>query len=125
MTAVGLLCGLCGAQLSAQAKFCVRAAHRLHGPPGWRSTSSSMGSAAAVGAERLREIMTELVNRTTTVRVVSLLDRCRLRTWVEDSRRFGRDCGLGLAPSGCLGHVVVSAIPCSGDILGVVIGGQR
>jgi adenylate cyclase len=77
MTAPGLACGSCGTSLSATAKFCSQCGAAL-GP----STQSaeykqvtvlfadvvhSMDIAAAVGAERLREIMTELVNRTTAV----------------------------------------------------------
>ena len=73
LTATGLVCGSCGAQSSPTAKFCSEC-----GMPLKQATQSaeykqvtvlfadvvhSMDIAAAVGAERLREIMTELVDR--------------------------------------------------------------
>src|ERR1700731_5502891 len=73
LTATGLFCGSCGAQSSPTAKFCGECGTQLA-----QATQSaeykqvtvlfadvvhSMDIAAAVGAERLREIMTELVNR--------------------------------------------------------------
>jgi adenylate cyclase len=73
LTATGLFCGSCGAQSSPTAKFCSEC-----GTPLTQATQSaeykqvtvlfadvvhSMDIAAAVGAERLREIMTDLVNR--------------------------------------------------------------
>jgi class 3 adenylate cyclase len=73
LTAAGLSCGSCGAQSSPTAKFCGECGTRLT-----QATQSaeykqvtvlfadvvhSMDIAAAVGAERLREIMTELVDR--------------------------------------------------------------
>ena len=72
LTATGLVCGSCGAQSSPTAKFCSECGTRLT-----QATQSaeykqvtvlfadvvhSMDIAAAVGAERLREIMTDLVN---------------------------------------------------------------
>ena len=77
LTATGLFCGSCGAQSSPTAKFCSEC-----GTPLTQATRSaeykqvtvlfadvvhSMDIAAAVGAERLREIMTELVNRAAAV----------------------------------------------------------
>lgn len=70
-------CRSCGTDLLAEARFC----HGCGCPVTPRDTSAefkqvtvlfadvvgSMSIAAAVGAERLREIMTELVNRTTAV----------------------------------------------------------
>ena len=73
LTATGLFCGSCGAQSSPTAKFCSEC-----GTPLTQATRSaeykqvtvlfadvvhSMDIAAAVGAERLREIMTDLVDR--------------------------------------------------------------
>jgi hypothetical protein len=77
LTATGRFCGSCGAQSSPTAKFCGECGARLT-----QATQSaeykqvtvlfadvvhSMGIAAAVGAERLREIMAELVNRAAVV----------------------------------------------------------
>ena len=77
LTATGLFCGSCGAQSSPTAKFCGECGARLT-----QATQSaeykqvtvlfadvvhSMDIAAAVGAERLREIMTDLVNRAAVV----------------------------------------------------------
>ena len=77
LTAAGLSCGSCGTQLSATAKFCSEC-----GTPVARAAQSaeykqvtvlfadvvhSMDIAAAVGAERLREIMAELVDRCAAV----------------------------------------------------------
>ena len=77
LTATGLFCGSCGTQLSAAAKFCSEC-----GTPVTQATRSaeykqvtvlfadvvhSMDIAAAVGAERVREIMTELFNFATVV----------------------------------------------------------
>ncbi|HEY7043892.1 MAG TPA: adenylate/guanylate cyclase domain-containing protein, partial [Nocardioidaceae bacterium] len=76
-TAAGLSCGACGAQVAATAKFCSQC-----GAPIARTAQlaeykqvtvlfadvvHSMDIAAAVGAERLREIMTELVARSAAV----------------------------------------------------------
>src|ERR1700758_2280987 len=77
MTVAGLACTSCGTRLGAAAKFC-----RECGAPLATSTKSaeykqvtvlfadvvhSMDIAAPLGAERLREIMAELVNRCTAV----------------------------------------------------------
>ena len=77
MTAARLVCGVCGTEVSAKAKFCSECA-----APVMASTTAaeykqvtvlfadvmhSMDIAAAVGAERLREIMTELVDRSVAV----------------------------------------------------------
>src|SRR6267154_1335346 len=77
LTAMGLFCGSCGAQSSPTAKFCGEC-----GTPLTQATQSaeykqvtvlfadgvhSMDIAAAVGAERLREIMAELVDRAAVV----------------------------------------------------------
>src|SRR6478752_7617769 len=58
MTATGLACGSCGTELRAGDKqVTVLFADVVH----------SMDIAATVGAERLREIMAQLVDRTTAV----------------------------------------------------------
>ena len=77
LTAAGLSCESCGTQLGATAKFCSEC-----GMPVARAAQSaeykqvtvlfadvvqSMDIAAAVGAERLREIMAELVDRCAAV----------------------------------------------------------
>ncbi len=77
LTATGLSCGSCGTELPPNSKFCNEC-----GAPLTQATQSaeykqvtvlfadvvhSMDIAAAVGAERLREIMTELVNRAAVV----------------------------------------------------------
>src|ERR1700688_3685241 len=77
MTAAALACPLCGTELGANAKFCSQC-----GAPITRATTPaeykqvtvlfadvvhSMDIAATVGSERLREIMTELVNRAAVV----------------------------------------------------------
>jgi class 3 adenylate cyclase len=73
----GVPCGSCGAQSSPTAKFCSECGTAL--APATRSAEykqvtvlfadvvHSMDIAAAVGAERLREIMTELVERSAAV----------------------------------------------------------
>ncbi len=77
MTATGVACGSCGAELRAGDKFC----HECAAPVATATTPAeykqvtvlfadvvhSMDIAAAVGAERLREIMAELVDRGTEV----------------------------------------------------------
>jgi class 3 adenylate cyclase len=78
MTAAAVVCGSCGAELRAGDKFC----HECAAPVVAAATTPaeykqvtvlfadvvrSMDIAAAVGAERLREIMTELVDRATAV----------------------------------------------------------
>jgi class 3 adenylate cyclase len=74
---MGLFCGSCGAQSSPTAKFCGECGTAL--APATRSAEykqvtvlfadvvHSMDIAAAVGAERLREIMAELVNCASSV----------------------------------------------------------
>src|SRR5262249_24229386 len=77
MTAAALVCESCGTELGANAKFCSQC-----GAPITEATTPaeykqvtvlfadvvrSMDIAAAVGAERLREIMTELVNCASSV----------------------------------------------------------
>jgi class 3 adenylate cyclase len=77
LTATGLFCGSCGTELPPNSKFCNEC-----GIPVTKTTRSaeyklvtvlfadvvhSMHIAAAVGAERLREIMADLVDRTTAV----------------------------------------------------------
>ena len=71
MTAAGLLCGSCGAQSSPTAKFCsdcgtpvtsaTRSAEYKQVTVLFADVLHSMDIAAAVGAERLREIMNQLV----------------------------------------------------------------
>ncbi len=77
MTATGLACGSCGAELPPNSKFC----NECGAPVVTAATLAeykqvtvlfadvvhSMDIGAAVGAERLREIMAELVNRATAV----------------------------------------------------------
>jgi adenylate cyclase len=77
LTATGLFCGSCGAQSSTTAKFCGECGARL--AEGTQSAEykqvtvlfadvvRSMDIAAVVGAERLREIMAELVERCAAV----------------------------------------------------------
>ena len=77
LTATGLFCGSCGTELPPNSKFCNEC-----GAPVTQATRSaeykqvtvlfadvvhSMDIAAAVGAERLREIMAELVDRAAAV----------------------------------------------------------
>ena len=71
MTATGVVCGSCGTQVSATAKFCGECGAPIalpHKTAEYKQVTvlfadvvHSMDIAAAVGAERLREIMTELV----------------------------------------------------------------
>ena len=77
VTAAGLSCGSCGAELRAGAKFC----HECGAPVAQATQSAeykqvtvlfadvvrSMDIAAALDVERLREIMTELVERSAAV----------------------------------------------------------
>jgi len=77
LTAAGLSCGSCGTQLGATAKFCSECGTPV--TPATRSAEykqvtvlfadvvHSMDIAAAVGAERLREIMTRLVDQAAAV----------------------------------------------------------
>src|ERR1700739_3088777 len=77
MTASGLLCGSCGAELSETAKFCSECGAAVTSAPKlaeykqvtvlFADVAHSMDIAAAVGAERLREIMTDLVDRASAV----------------------------------------------------------
>src|ERR1700675_3558409 len=77
MTATGLACGSCGAELRAGDKFCHECAAPVvttAAPAEYKQVTvlfadvvHSMDIAAAVGAERLREIMTELANRAAEV----------------------------------------------------------
>jgi adenylate cyclase len=73
MTATGLACSSCGIELPQNAKFCLEcgaAVSTAAKPAEYKQVTvmfadvvRSMDIAAAVGAERLREIMAELVNR--------------------------------------------------------------
>jgi adenylate cyclase len=77
MTASGLLCGSCGTELSENAKFCSECGAAVTSaakPAEYKQVTvlfadvvHSMDIAAAVGAERLREIMTDLADRCAAV----------------------------------------------------------
>ena len=77
LTATGLLCGSCGTELPPDSRFCNKCGAPLtHAPRSaeykqvtvlFADVVHSMDIAAAVGAERLREIMTDLVNRAAVV----------------------------------------------------------
>ena len=77
MTITGLVCGTCGAELPPNSKFCnecgaaVAASAKLAEYKQvtvlFADVVGSMDIAAAVGAERLREIMTGLVSRCASV----------------------------------------------------------
>ena len=77
LTATGLLCGSCGTELPPNSKFCNECGAPLtHAAASaeykqvtvlFADVVHSMDIAAAVGAERLREIMAELVNRCAAV----------------------------------------------------------
>jgi class 3 adenylate cyclase len=77
MTAAALVCGSCGSELPPNSKFCnecgtpvahaTRAAEYKQFTVLFVDVVSSMDIAAAVGAERLREIMAELVERSAAV----------------------------------------------------------
>ena len=77
MTAAGLLCGSCGTELPPNSKFCnecgapvtqvSRSAEYKQVTVLFADVVHSMDIAAAVGAERLREIMADLVNRAAVV----------------------------------------------------------
>jgi adenylate cyclase len=77
MTVAGLACAARGTELAETAKFCSECGAPItlsHRPAEYKQVTvlfadvvHSMDIAAAVGAERLREIMTELVNRATVV----------------------------------------------------------
>jgi adenylate cyclase len=76
MTA-GLVCGACGSELPPNSKFCNECGLAVAAsaePAGYKLVTvlfadvvHSMDIAAAVGAERLREIMTELVSHCASV----------------------------------------------------------
>jgi adenylate cyclase len=77
MTASGVACGTCGMELRDGDKFCHECGVPIivsHKPAEYKQVTvlfadvvHSMDIAAAVGAERLREIMTELVYRATAM----------------------------------------------------------
>ncbi len=75
MTAAGLACGACGTELPPNAKFCLECGAAVAAEPAeykqvtvlFADVVHSMDIAAAVGAERLREIMAELVTLATNV----------------------------------------------------------
>src|SRR2546423_10482535 len=77
VTATGLACGSCGAELRAGDKFCHECAAPVFAAAQWAEYKQvtvlfadvvhSMDIAAAVGAERLREIMADLASRCATV----------------------------------------------------------
>src|ERR1700749_3876536 len=77
MTATKLSCGSCGTALNETAKFCSECGAPVTAPDPhaefkqvtvlFADVVHSMDIAAAVGAERLREIMTELANRAAKV----------------------------------------------------------
>jgi class 3 adenylate cyclase len=77
LTAAGLSCGSCGTQLTATAKFCgecgtrftqaSRSAEYKQVTVVFADVVHSMDIAAAVGPERLREIMADLLDRSTAV----------------------------------------------------------
>src|ERR1700742_4105141 len=77
MTAAALVCRSCGTQLPANSKFCNQCgaavtAHDAHAEYKqvtvlFADVVHSMEIAAAVGAERLREIMSDLLDRSTAV----------------------------------------------------------
>ena len=77
LTAAGLFCGSCGTELPPNAKFCNECGAPVTQPSRsaeykqvtvlFADVVHSMDIAAAVGAERLREIMAELVDRSTAV----------------------------------------------------------
>ena len=77
VTAAGLLCGSCGTELPPNSKFCnecgapvtqaSRSAEYKQVTVLFADVVHSMDIAAAVGAERLREIMADLVHRATAV----------------------------------------------------------
>ena len=77
VTATGLLCGSCGTELPPDSEFCnecgapvrpaATAAEYKQVTVLFADVVHSMDIAAAVGAERLREIMAELLDRSTAV----------------------------------------------------------
>src|SRR6516164_10920355 len=77
MTTTGVVCGSCGTELSANAKFCSECGAPVANataPAEYKQVTvlfadvvHSMDIAAALGTERLREIMAELVDRCAAV----------------------------------------------------------
>ena len=77
MTTTGLVCAACGTELPSDSKFCNKCGAPVgmpHSPAEYKQVTvlfadvvHSMDIAAAVGAERLREIMAELVDRAAAV----------------------------------------------------------
>jgi class 3 adenylate cyclase len=77
MTATGLVCSSCGIELPQNAKFCLECGAAMSTAPKpaeykqvtvlFADVVHSMDIAAAVGAERLREIMTDLADRCAAV----------------------------------------------------------
>ena len=77
LTAAGLLCGSCGTELPPNSKFCNKCAAPVRPAATaaeykqvtvlFADVVHSMDIAAAVGAERLREIMADLLDRSTAV----------------------------------------------------------
>src|SRR3984885_1540119 len=77
MTATGLSCGSCGTELNETARFCSEcgaAVATATTPAEYKQVTvlfadvvRSMDIAATVGAERLREIMTDLLDRASSV----------------------------------------------------------
>src|SRR6478672_6818349 len=77
MTVAAVVCGSCGTELPPNSKFCnecgapvtqvSRSAEYKQVTVLFADVVHSMDIAAAVGAERLREIMAELLNRSTAV----------------------------------------------------------
>ena len=77
MTAAGVACAACGFELPPTAKFCLECGTPIAAPEKpaeykqvtvlFADVVHSMDIAAAVGPERLREIMTELLERSALV----------------------------------------------------------
>ena len=77
MTAAAVVCGSCGTELPQNSKFCNECGAPVAAaatPAEYKQVTvlfadvvHSMDIAAAVGAERLREIMAQLVDRATAV----------------------------------------------------------
>ena len=77
MTAAGLVCASCGTELPSDSQFCNKCGAPVgvqHSPAEYKQVTvlfadvvHSMDIAAAVGVERLREVMTELVSRSAVV----------------------------------------------------------
>ena len=77
MTSTGLVCASCGTELPSDSKFCNKCGTPVgvqHSPAEYKQVTvlfadvvHSMDIAAAVGAERLREIMADLANRCAAV----------------------------------------------------------